>query len=265
MVRVKSSHDMTLMTAEKTGQTIFFEFTVSRPPFNDERARKAVAYAIDPDAAINLVFGDLAHREKCTVGPGVFGNDEKWCSTVSIGYNPDKSKALLKELGYGPDKPLHVIMMTWPDDNREKMAQVFQNQLQQVGIDASLQTMDIGTLNARVKQENETKTGESTFDMMGWAWYDPDILYNLWHSPGAYAGFQSKDLDSLLEKSRTTLDPAKRLQVVREVERYLISKAIQVPLYSPGWNWLYAVRKEVSGFRLDAFDRPVFTDVTVSK
>jgi peptide/nickel transport system substrate-binding protein len=262
---VKSSPDMTLMTADKTGQTIFFEFTISRPPFNDERARMAVAHAIDPDAAINIVFGDVAKREKCAVGPGVFGNDEDWCSKVSIGYDPQKSMALLKELGYGPDHPLEVTMMTWPDDNREKMAQVFQNQLQQVGINANIETMDIGTLNARVKQENETKTGKSTFDMMGWAWYDPDILYNLWHSPGAYSGFQTKELDDLLEKSRTTLDPAARLKVVQDVQTYLIGHAIQVPLYTPGWNWLYAVRKEVTGFKLDAFDRPVFTDVSISK
>jgi peptide/nickel transport system substrate-binding protein len=262
---VKSSPDMKLLTAEKTGQTIFFEFAISRPPFNDERARKAVAYAIDPDAAIDIVFGDLSKREKCAIGPGVYGNDEDWCGTVSIGHDTEKAKALLKELGYGPDKPLEVIMMTWPDDNREKIAQVFQNQLAEVGIKAELQTMDIGTLNARVKQENETQTGKGTLDMMGWSWYDPDILYNLWHSPGAYSGYQSKELDDLLEASRTALDPAARLEVVNKVQAYLIGKAIQVPLYSPSWNWLYGVRNEVSGFRVDAFDRPVFTDVTVGK
>jgi peptide/nickel transport system substrate-binding protein len=262
---VKSSPDMKLMGAQKTGQTIFFEFAVSRPPFNDERARKAVAYAIDPVAAIDLVFGDLAKREKCAIGPGVYGNDEDWCGTVSLGHDPEKAKALLKELGYAPEKPMEVIMMTWPDNNREKIAQAFQSQLAEVGIKADLQTMDIATLNARVKQENETKTGKGTFDMMGWGWFDPDILYNLWHSPGHYSGYQSKELDSLLEASRTTLDPAARLEIVRKVQAYLITKAIQVPLYSPGWNWLYAVRNEVSGFSIGAFDRPEFIDVMVGK
>jgi peptide/nickel transport system substrate-binding protein len=262
---VKSSPDMKLMTAGKTGQTIFFEFAISRPPFNDERARKAIAYAIDPEAAIDLVFGDISKREKCAIGPGVYGYDEEWCATVSLGHDPEKAKALLKELGYGPERPLEVIMMTWPDDNREKIAQVFQNQLAEVGIKADLQTMDIGTLNARVKQENETKSGKGTFDMMGWAWFDPDILYNLWHSPGAYSGYQTKELDALLDASRTTLDPAARFEVVRKVQEYLISKAVQVPLYSPSWNWLYAVRNEVSGFKVDSFDRPVFTDISIGK
>ncbi len=260
---VKKSEKMHLLTAKNTGSTIFFEFTTSRPPFNDERIRQAVAYGIDPDAAIDIVFGDVAQREHCTVGPGVFGNDEDWCAKQGYSYDPEKAKALLKEAGYGPDKPLEVTVMTWPDDNREKILQVFQNQLQQIGINATIELMDIGTLNARVKQENETKTGKGSFNMMGWAWYDPDILYNLWHSPGAYSGYQTPELDAMLEKTRTTLDPAQRLLAVHDAQSYLLKHAIQVPLYTPGWNWLYAVRNEVKGFKVSTFNRPIFNDVTV--
>ena len=183
---VKKSPKLKLVVAENTGETIFFEFTTTRPPFNDERGRKAVAYAIDPEAAIDIIFGDLSKREHCAVGPGVFGNDEDWCKTVGIGHDTKKAKELLAELGYGPDKPMNVTLMTWPDDGREKIAQVFQNQLAEVGINANLETMDIGTLNARVKQENEMSSGKGSFNMMGWEWFDPDILYALWHSPGAY-------------------------------------------------------------------------------
>lgn len=261
--RVKKSDKMSLLSATNTGATIFFEFTTTRPPFDDERVRKAVAYGIDADAAIDIVFGDVAKREHCAVGPGVFGNDENWCATQGFKYDPEKAKALLKEAGYGPDKPLDVTVMTWPDDNREKILQVFQNQLQQIGINATIQLMDIGTLNARVKQENESKTGKGSFNMMGWAWYDPDILYNLWHSPGAYSGYQTPELDAILEKTRTTVDPAERLKVVRDAQSYLLQHAVQVPLYTPGWNWLYAVRNEVKGFKVSYFNRPIFNDVTV--
>lgn len=261
---VKSSSDMALMAADKTGATIFFEFTTTRPPFNDERVRLAVAHAIDPEAAIDIVFGDTVNREKCAVGPGVFGNDQEWCSTVSIPHDPEKAKALLQEAGFGPDNPLDVTLMTWPDDNREKILQVFQNQLEQVGVKATLELMDIGTLNARVKQENEMKDGKGSFNMMGWAWYDPDILYNLWHSPGAYSGYQSPELDAILEKTRVTLDPDARLALVREAQSYLITKAIQVPLYSPGWNWLYAVRNEVKDFKIGPFNRPNFNTTSVN-
>lgn len=258
---IRGDDSLQLYVAEKTGQNVFFEFTVSRPPFDDLRARQAVAYAIDPDAAIDIVFGDVVKREKCTVARGVMGNDQEFCAEHGYSYDPEKAKELLAELGYGPDNPLKVTMMTWVGGNREKMVQVFQNQLAQVGIETEIETMDIGTMNARVKQENETDSGQSTFDMMGWAWYDPDILHQLWHSPGAYSGYQTPELDALLDKTRTTVDPEARLAAVQEAQQYLLENAVHVPLYTPGWLWIYTTRSEVEGFKIGPFNRPLFNDI----
>ena len=261
---INADPNLTNHIAEKTGQNVFFEFTVARPPFNDIRARQAVAYAIDPDAAIELVFGDVVEREKCTVARGVLGNDQEFCAEHGYSHNPEIAKELLAELGYGPDNPLKVTMMTWVGGNREKMVQVFQNQLAQVGIETDIETMDIGTMNARVKQENETDSGQSTFDMMGWAWYDPDILHQLWHSPGAYSGYQTSELDALLDATRTTVEPEARLAAVQEAQKYLLENAVHVPLYTPGWLWIYTTTSEVDGFKIGPFDRPLFNDVKLS-
>lgn len=258
---IEADESLNNYIAEKTGQNVFFEFTISRPPFDDIRARQAVAYATDPDAAIDIVFGDVVKREKCTVARGVLGNDQDFCEEHGYSYDPERAKELLAELGYGPDNPLEVTLMTWVGGNREKMVQVFQNQLKQVGIEADIETMDIGTLNARVKQENETDSGQGTFDMMGWAWYDPDILHQLWHSPGAYSGYQSPELDALLSKTRTTVDSDARLAAVQEAQQYLLENAVHVPLYTPGWLWIYTTRSEVEGFKIGPFDRPLFNDV----
>ena len=84
---------------------------------------------------------------------------------------------------------MEVILATWTGDNRERMLQMIQNQLKQVNIDASIEVMDIGTLNARDTQENNKAEGPGYMDLMGWTWFDPDLLYLLWHSPGAYEGF----------------------------------------------------------------------------
>ena len=261
---IEADDALTNYVAEKTGQNVFFEFTISRPPFDDIRARQAVAHAVDPDAAIDIVFGDVVKREKCTVARGVLGNDQNFCAEHGYEHNPDKAKELLGELGYGPDNPLKVTMMTWVGGNREKMVQVFQNQLQQVGIETDIETMDIGTMNARVKQENETDSGQSTFDMMGWAWYDPDILHQLWHSPGAYSGYQTPELDGLLNATRTTVDSDARLEAVQAAQQYLLENAVHVPLYTPGWLWVYTTRSEVDGFKIGPFNRPLFNDVRLS-
>ena len=46
-----------------------------------------------------------------------------------------------------------------------------------------------------------------------------------------------------------------------EVFKYLLENAIHVPLYTPGWEWVFAVRPEVEGFFVAPFVYPNFSDV----
>jgi len=257
---IRANKHLHLYVAKRTGQNMFLEFAISRPPFKDERARRAVAEAINFPVALKLVFGNLVQREKCPVSRGVLGNSESYCNKYAPKYDPADAKKLLKEMGYSSQNPMKIIMMTWVGDSRGKLLQVFQNMLAQVGIQAKIQVMDIGTLNARVKQENDTKTGTGTLDLMGWTWFDPDVQYLLWHSPGAYDGYNTPALDAMLEKTRTTIDHAARVKAVRNVEKYLLTHAVHVPVYTPGWLWLYAVRDDLKGFKIGPFNRPLFND-----
>ena len=123
--------------------------------------------------------------------------------------------------------------------------------------------MDIGTLNARVKQENDTKTGGGFFDMLGWAWFDPDILYNLFHSPGWVDGYSEPDLDKMLQTERATTDPTQRLAKIDEIQQFILQHAGMVPLYSPGWNWILAAQSNVKGFQFAPFNRALLDDVNM--
>ena len=264
---IREAGELDIVVAENTGQNVFWQFAISRPPFDDIRARQAVAYGTDPEMAIDIIYGGLSQREWCPIARGVFGNDQEFCQQFGYPYDPEKAQELLAELGYGPDNPLETTMYVWTGGNRHKLAEIFQAQLAQVGIDASIEIMDIGTMNARVKEQNESPDDPSpgTFDMMTWSWYDPDILYQLWHSPGAYSGYNSPELDAMLEKTRTTIDPEGRLKAVQDVIQYLMEKAVHVGLYTPGWEWVFAVRPEVEGFEVGPFLHPIFLDVTLAE
>ena len=247
--------------AKGTGQNMFLQFAVNRPPFNDARARQAVSYGLNKDLAIQVVYGDLVERQYCPVSRGVFGNDPEFCKQYDQDYDPEKAKALLSELGYGPDNPMEVTLATWTGDSRERMLQMIQNQLGQVGIKVNIEVMDIGTLNARDKQENHKEDGPGYMDLMGWTWFDPDLLYLLWHSPGAYDGYHTPELDALLEKMRTTVDPEAREAVVHDAFKILLEDAGQVPIYTPGWLWLYAVSANTPGFKVGPFNRAEFSAI----
>src|SRR5699024_9114452 len=106
VAKIRANDKLKLYIARNTGQNMFIEFTVSRPPFNDERARRAVAAAINIPVALKLVFGDLVEQEHCPLSPGVLGgNDTQFCTKHAIAYDPAEAKKLLAELGYGPDNP----------------------------------------------------------------------------------------------------------------------------------------------------------------
>lgn len=261
---LRSDDSVEVHVAEGTGQNMFLQFAVNRPPFNDKRARQAVSHAIDKDLAIKIVYGDLVERQYCPISRGVFGNDPDFCKQFDQDYDPEKAKALLGELGYGPDKPMEVTLATWTGDSRERMLQMLQNQLGKVGIKANIEVMDIGTLNARDTQENNRDSGPGYMDLMGWTWFDPDLLYLLWHSPGAYEGFHTPELDALLEKMRSTVDPEARAEVVQEAFKILLEEAGQVPIYTPGWSWLYAVTADMPGFKIGPFNRAQFSGMKPS-
>lgn len=99
---------------------------------------------------------------------------------------------------------------------------------------------DERTTTFRLRNETTDESSPGTFGMMTWGWYDPDILYALWHSPGACAGCQTPELDAMLEKTRTTIDPDERLKAVQDVVRHLMENAVHVGLYTPGWEWVFA-------------------------
>ncbi|MGK7918578.1 MAG: ABC transporter substrate-binding protein [Trichodesmium sp.] len=257
---LKEDANLKLHIAENTGQIVFLEFVTSRPPFDDKKARQAIAYGIDPQKATEEIFGDLVKHSQCPIADVMFPNDGKLCSDFSIKPDPENARILLTELGYTEEKPLEVTLLTWQGGNRQKIIEKFQNQLAEIGIKAEVETMDIGSLNARIKQENNQEEGKGIIDMMGWYWYDPDFLYTLWHSPGWMEGYHSDELDALLTEMRTTTKSEERQEKVVEVQEYLLDNAVMIPLYSPGWMWSYVSNSDVEGFKIGAFNRPQFND-----
>ncbi len=258
---LKEDSKLKLHVAENTGQIVFLEFVTSRSPFNEKKARQAVAYALNPKKATEEVFADLVKPSECAIADVMFPSDGQLCSEFSIKPDPEKAKTLLKELGYTADKPLEITLLSWKGGNRQKVIENFSTQLEEVGIKTKLETMDIGTLNARIKQENSQTEGNGVIDMMGWSWYDPDFLYTLWHSPSWMGGYHSDELDILLQEMRNTTNSEQRQEKVIEVQKYLLDNAVMIPLYSPGWMWNYASSSNVAGFKIGAFNLPQFNDV----
>lgn len=261
---LKADDSLRVHAAKDTGASMFLEFAASRPPFDDLRARQAIVQALDIDFTLDVVFEGATQRLICPLAPPILGADAEACESHLYPYDPDAATALLQELGYGPDNPLEIKMMTWTGGNRNKVLEVFQNQLAEIGVEADIEVMDIGTLNARVATENESKEGVGTFDLMGWSSNDPDILHVLWRSPGFYKHAHRIDgLDEMLDKQRTITDVEERRALIHDIQEILIKEVVHYPVYSPGWAWLYVSAANVEGFSnlVGNGSMPYFNDV----
>ena len=65
-------------------------------------------------------------------------------------------------------------------------------------------------------------------------------------SPSGYSGHTDTKIDDLYEKQRRTIDVAERTRIVREMERYALTQAYNVPLL--WWQRIIVNHKKIHGW-----------------
>lgn len=124
----------------------------AHPPFNDLRVRQAMAYALDRQMIIDVVFDGHALE---SVGPyhsWSWIHNPDWSQPYP--YNPEKAEKLLAEAGYGPQNPLTFELMATNQDMFVDQAIIIQEQLKQIGVQVDVLPLDKNVLFDRVYVRN---------------------------------------------------------------------------------------------------------------
>jgi ABC-type transport system substrate-binding protein len=114
--------------------------------FRDKRLRQALNYAIDRDALVKFLNG--AARPSV----GLYPPDNPYFGqpTERYAYDPDRAKALLKEAGYGPDRPVKARVMISTSGSGQMlplpMNEIIQQQVKPIGFDLDFDVVDWGTM-----------------------------------------------------------------------------------------------------------------------
>lgn len=194
--------------------------------------RKAIAYAIDYESALigaREGFGDI--NGKIMYAPWTIGAPE---GGIIYTYNPEKAKELLKEAGY-PDGVDIGPILAIAGIFHEKVAQVVQACLEEVGIKSTVQTME------QVTCISEMRTGNYGIGVMGiYQMLDYDYVA-VSHDPLLDATTMTKIKDSpdiewerirdLFVLGRSVTDVAKRLKYYTELDDLLMDSGTIIPLW----------------------------------
>lgn len=198
----------------------------SRPQFQDERVRQALACAIDRQQVLDTA--SLGEGE--VTGPATSPSyritlDELSCYTKDL----EKSKALLSEAGV-TDLTFTVIAADAEPPTAVAEVQNIQAQLLEIGVTVEIETMELG-----VYVDRWLKGDFDAAIALNGGNPDPDnMFYRYWHSSGnlqVVSNYASPELDQLLEQGRATVDVAQRKAIYTDVQKQLTAAA--------PWIWLY--------------------------
>ena len=192
------------------------------------KLREAVAWGIDRQALVESLVGGASEVAISHIPNGaVYATPQEPVYALDL----EMAQAALAEAGFadgGPELPLWGVSGFLP--RGEEVSEAIADSLQQVGFDVQLQITDIAGLIDGLF--NEDKPG--IFFHVSWSSNgDPHgALATLYKSPGAWVGISDETVDSLIDEGAATIDEAARGEVYQELQAYLWTNLIHIPLYN---------------------------------
>ena len=226
-------------------------FNTTKAPWKDERVRLAFARAINRDDAIKVVMkGD-------GVAGGYMRSQGGWDLPLTEiqkipGYEPFGSntladaKKLLQAAGVPEGFKVPLLIRQAVSENQGLFAA---DQLSRIGVVVSQDVQQSALAYSRLNK------GEFDLVVFGLttALDDPDAVYSQYHlrdAPGNYTKLTSPELEDLFKKQTVELDPAKRKDLVKQMERSALPLLAKVVFY---WKVSNAVAyKSVKNWKLHA-------------
>lgn len=212
-------------------------------PFDNQKVREAMNYAIDRKEIIEMVAGGNGTVIGSNMFPGLanYYNEE-----LADFYTPDadKAKALLAEAGYADG---FTFTITVPSNYQYHIdtAQVIVEQLKQVGITAEINLIDWSTWLSDVYTDRNYQATVIGLDGN----LSPKDLLERYQSEASnnFVNYSCDGFDSVFAQAVATTDEVEKETLYKQLQEELASDAASVYLQDP--SLLVAVNKRISGYK----------------
>ena len=222
-------------------QAIYLNHRVE--PFDNEKVRQALCYAIDVDAMLELT----AEGHGTKVGSSMYPSFGKYFDpelAQAYPHNVEKAKQLLKEAGYENGFTFTIKVPSNYQPHVDS-AVVLVEQLKQAGIDARIEQIDWNTWLTDVYANREFEATVVGFDA---SILSPTALLARWVSGSSknMIGFNDAEYDQTYAQAVTTVDDAEQTALFKRCLAILSETAANV--YTQDLADFVAVNPNLKGF-----------------
>ncbi len=240
VAEIKANKSLGYLEGEGVGYTGLW-INTAKGPLATKALREAVSLGIDREELLAAAYFGIGEIANGPIPPSSWAYDK---GARPVARDVKAAKAKLAEGG----QPSGFKMVLKGDNSplTQKIAQLFQAQLKEVGIDVQIQVLEFGAL---------LKAGEQNdFDALSLGWsgrIDPDgNIEPIFQTKGAfnYGKYSSPDVDNLVAQARLVADQGQRKAIYQQLTKKINDDVAYVfTRFTPTG---YAVGNYVKGFEV---------------
>jgi len=210
----------------------FYVFNTTRPPFNDQRVRQALAMAIDREVLVEKVTrgGELPAYGFVPDGIADYISQKVSWAKMSQADREAAAIKLMSEAGYGPRKPLNVRLSHVTSETRKQVAIATAAMWKKLGVNVEIVNTELRVNSANLRQGNFEVglIGNGGFD-----YNDARAGLSQWQTSTKdnWPRFSNPDYDGLMNAASVTGDQSKRAELLERAEQVLLREMPILPIY----------------------------------
>jgi ABC-type transport system substrate-binding protein len=253
--QVESNEELAFEQYVGIGDAKIIYMDTSKPPFDDQRLRQAVNYALDRETLTDAATFGTGEPAFMPIPSAHWAYQDELAPGYE--YDPDKARALMAEAGVDG---LSFSLVHQPDAVDTRVAEIVQAQLAESGIDVALAPVELTQSVQEYFTDRKYSAGN-----FGWTGRpDPNMTFSQIFSSDAFfnAGkYEIEGLPELLAEAAATTDIETRDEVYSRLVPVTLEASIIAPLFFRSTTDAFSAN--VTGYEPNLLSKPRFTTVSL--
>jgi oligopeptide transport system substrate-binding protein len=204
--------------------TTYFQFDVSRPPFDDVRVRRALVMATDRESLVKTARPNGFPATGGFVPPGMPGH----VPGIGLPCDLERARQFLTEAGYPGGHGFPVVECVTRADQADLGDSLQAQWKEHLGVRIERETVEWQEILARLGEQVPPLL------IMGWMadYPDPDnfLRARIGHVQ-QQTGWRNEGYDSLVKQAQRSLDQGERMNLYEQAEQVLVREAPILPIF----------------------------------